>query len=92
MIELLYFSGEHCSVCKVLKPKLLEAVSTQYTEVKVTLIDVAQQQELAAQYFVFTLPVVIILVEEKEQYRFARSFSVIEVVVKLERLLRLLEC
>ncbi|WP_412985522.1 thioredoxin family protein [Pontimicrobium sp. IMCC45349] len=86
MIELLYFSGEHCGVCKVLKPKLIEQVSTHFPEVKINIIDVQQEQALAAQHLVFTLPVVLIMVEGKEQYRFARSFSVMEVLDKLERL------
>lgn len=86
MVELLYFSGEHCGVCKVLKPKLIEQVSTHYPEVKINIVDVQQEQALAAQHLVFTLPVVLIMVEGKEQYRFARSFSVMEVLDKLERL------
>lgn len=86
MIELLYFSGEHCGVCKVLKPKLIEQVSTHYPKVKINIVDVQQEQALAAQHLVFSLPVVLIMVEGKEQYRFARSFSVMEVLDKLERL------
>ena len=86
MIELLYFSGEHCGVCKVLKPKLLEQVSSNFPNIKIIVIDVEQEQELAAQHTVFTLPVVIIKVDGKEQYRFARSFSVIEVISKLLRI------
>jgi hypothetical protein len=35
---------------------------------------------------VFTLPVVIIKVDGREMYRFARSFSVYEVLEKLKRL------
>lgn len=86
MIELLYFSGAHCNVCQALKPKLVEAVSAQYPSVKITIIDTNTSPEIAAQHFVFTLPVVLIMVDAKEQYRFARSFSVVEVLDKLERL------
>ncbi len=86
MIELLYFSGEHCSVCKVLKPKLLSSVTEQFPDIPFKIIDVEQQQELAAQHLVFTLPVVLIMVDGKEQYRFIRSFSVGEVLEKLNRL------
>lgn len=91
MIELLYFSGEHCGVCKVLKPKLLEQVSSNFPNVKITVIDVEKEQELAAQHLVFTLPVVLIKIEGVEQYRFARSFSVVEVFNKLERITKLYE-
>jgi len=91
MIEVLYFSGEHCSVCKALKPKLLPKIADLYPEVEVRIIDVVEEQEFAAQYLVFTLPVVLILVEGKEQFRFVRSFSVQEVLDKLERLKSLIQ-
>ncbi|TJY33904.1 thioredoxin family protein [Pontimicrobium aquaticum] len=90
MIELLFFSSRTCSVCQVLKPKLLTSVTTQFPDIKFTIIDVEQQQELAAQHLVFTLPVVLIMVYKKEQYRFIKSFSVNEVIDKLERLQQLM--
>lgn len=91
MIELLYFSGEHCSVCKALKPKLLPQIEDLYPKVNIKVIDVVKEQEFAAQHLVFTLPVALILVDDKEQYRFVRSFSVQEVLDKLERLNTLIQ-
>lgn len=89
MIELLFFSGEHCGVCQVLKPKLLDMVSSSFPEVTLQIINTNSQMEFAAQHLVFTVPVVIILVDKKESYRFARSFSVYEVTQKLERIIQL---
>ena len=86
MINILYFSGAHCSVCQALKPKLIESISKSYPDIKIEVIDVNTFPDIAAQHFVFTVPVVLILVEDKEQYRFARSFSVTEVMDKLDRL------
>ncbi|NNK83796.1 MAG: thioredoxin family protein [Flavobacteriaceae bacterium] len=91
MIKILYFSGEHCSVCKALKPKLTEAISIKFPTIDIEIIDVNASQEIAAQHLVFTLPVVLIMVEGKEQYRFARSFSISDVMDKLERLFTLYE-
>ncbi|WP_318343966.1 thioredoxin family protein [Flagellimonas baculiformis] len=85
-IELLYFTGKTCGVCKVLKPKLLEAVGENFPKVNIRVVDVEEEMEFRGQCMVFTLPVVIIKVDDKEIYRFARSFSVYEVVQKLERL------
>ena len=86
MINILYFSGAHCSVCQALKPKLIESISKSYPDIKIEVIDVNTFPDIAAQHLVFTVPVVLILVEDKEQYRFARSFSVTEVMDKLDRL------
>ncbi|MCB9225352.1 MAG: thioredoxin family protein [Crocinitomicaceae bacterium] len=86
MIELEYFTGPDCGVCQVLKPKLVEAVQLQFPTVKISIHDVTVETEYAAQQMVFTLPVVLIKVDGKELYRFARSFSVNEVLSKLDRI------
>lgn len=87
MIELLYFTGKTCGVCQVLKPKLLAAVREQFPEVNIRVVDVEEEAELAGQSMVFTLPVVIIKLDDREVARFARSFSVYEVLNRLERLI-----
>ncbi|MDF2157081.1 thioredoxin family protein [Algoriphagus sp. CAU 1675] len=89
MIELLFFSGKTCGVCQVLKPKLLPAVQEEFPEVNVRVIDVEEEAELAGQSMVFTLPVVIIKFDGQEMHRFARSFSVYEVLNYLDRLVKM---
>jgi len=86
MIELIYFTGKTCGVCKVLKPKLLEAVQENFPKVNIRVVDVEEEVEFTGQSMVFTLPVVIIKANDKEMYRFARSFSVYEVLEKIKRL------
>lgn len=86
MIELLYFTGKDCGVCQVLKPKLLNAVEGNYPSVKVRIVDVADNPTEAGQHMVFTLPVVILKLNDLEVERFARSFSVQQVLNRLERL------
>ena len=85
-IDLLYFTGKTCGVCKVLKPKLLEAVQENFPKVDIRVVDVEEEIEFTGQSMVFTLPVVILKADDKEMYRFARSFSVYEVLDKLKRL------
>ncbi len=85
-MELIYFTSKTCGVCKVLKPKLLEAVQENFPEVNIRLVDVEEETEFTGQSMVFTLPVVIIKANDKEMHRFARSFSVYEVLNKLNQL------
>lgn len=85
-IELLYFTGKTCNVCKVLKPKLLAAVEEEFPHVAIRVVDVEEEIEFTGQSMVFTLPVVILKSDDKEMYRFARSFSVYEILDKLKRL------
>ncbi|MAU16229.1 MAG: thioredoxin [Muricauda sp.] len=86
MTELQFFTGKTCGVCKALKPKLLEAVRENFPKVNIRVVDVEEETELAGQSMVFTLPVVIIKVDDREMARFARSFAVYEVLDKLKRL------
>ncbi|WP_421808004.1 thioredoxin family protein [Flagellimonas sp.] len=86
MTELIFFSSKTCGVCKVLKPKLLDAVQANFPKVGIRLVDVEEEEEFTGQSMVFTLPVVIIKVDGRERYRFARSFSVYEILEKLKRL------
>ncbi|MCR9226522.1 MAG: thioredoxin family protein [Flavobacteriaceae bacterium] len=86
MTGLIYFTGKTCGVCRALKPKLLEAVQENFPDVRIRVVDVEEETEFAGQSMVFTLPVVILTSNSKELHRFARSFSVYEVLKKLERL------
>jgi len=87
-MELIYFTSKTCGVCKVLKPKLLEAVQENFHEVNIRVVDVEEETEFTGQSMVFTLPVVIIKADGKEMHRFARSFSVYEVLNKLNQLIK----
>lgn len=86
MIELLYFTGKECGVCQVLKPKLMEAVEKEFPEVRSLIVDVADEPEITGQHMVFTLPVVVLKLHGREVTRFARSFSVHQVLEQLRRL------
>lgn len=88
MIELLYFTGKTCGVCQVLKPKLMEAVRENFPEVNTRVVDIEEEPEIAGQSMVFTLPVVILKLDGREMFRFARSFAVYQVLAKLEQLSR----
>jgi thioredoxin 1 len=63
---ILYFSQEHCSVCKALKPKLNEALNGSYPDIKNVLIDTKLSPLLAAEYQVNTVPVVLLYLEGRE--------------------------
>ncbi len=90
IVELYYFTGIDCSVCKVLKPKIENLLTTDFSKIPLRTIYIEEEAVLSAQFSVFTLPVLLILVDGKEQFRFVRSFSVLEVQEKLQRLVDLI--
>ncbi len=88
--RVLYFSSPGCSVCHVLKPKVKQLVQVRYPHLEWQEINIAEQREMAAQYRVFTVPVLIIELEGKEYVRLIRAFSLGEVQEKTDRIYALL--
>lgn len=73
---LLYFSGENCSVCKVLKPKIDKAVSEQLPSFTLIEIKTDEQLLLSREFSIFSIPTTIIYFDKKEYKRYGRNMSV----------------
>ena len=82
---LAYFSTETCSVCHVLKPKVIEMVSEAFPKMKMVFIESDQLPELAAQFRVFTAPTVIVFFAGRETIRKSRAFGVDELKSEIAR-------
>lgn len=80
-----YFSHNQCSVCKTLKPKLSEYFTENFSKIKQIYINIDEVPILAAQYSVFTVPVIVVFFEGKETYRRARTFGINELATLIER-------
>ena len=75
---LLYFSNETCSVCKVLKPKVIQLLEEQFPRISFLYVDTDKNPMISGQYRVFTIPTILICFEGREQFRFSRNFSLYE--------------
>ncbi len=82
---MLYFSAPTCNVCHALKPKLLEAIESNFEEFKILSIDTSIEQEIAAHFSVFAIPTVLVFLDGREFLRKSRHMSVDEVVWEIER-------
>ena len=82
---LAYFSTEDCSVCHVLKPKVIEMISESFPKMKMVFIESDRLPELAAQNRVFTAPTVIVFFAGRETIRKSRAFGVDELRSEIER-------
>lgn len=82
---MLYFSAPTCNVCHALKPKLLEAIETNFKEFEIVSIDVSHEQDIAAHFSVFAIPTVLIFLDGKEFLRKSRHMSIDEVVREIKR-------
>ena len=82
---LIYFSGENCSVCKVLQPKIEEEVRINFPKMKIFEVKTDESLELTAQFMVFSIPTTIIYFDTKEFKRYGRNMSVPLFIEELKR-------
>jgi len=82
---MVYFSAPTCNVCHALKPKLLEALETNFKEFEVVSVDISTDAEIAVHYNVYAIPTVLIFLDAKEFLRKSRHMSVDEVIKEIKR-------
>ena len=73
---LVYFSGENCSVCKILKPKIEEEIRKNFPQFQLVEVKTDISIELTAQYMIFSIPTTIIYFDKKEFKRYGRNMSI----------------
>ncbi|MDY0117493.1 MAG: thioredoxin family protein [Sulfurimonadaceae bacterium] len=82
---MLYFSAPTCNVCHALKPKLFEAMESNFEVFEKVSIDISEAQDVAAHFGVFTIPTIIVFLEGKEFFKKSRNMSIDEVVKEIKR-------
>jgi len=80
-----YFSTEQCSVCKSLKPKIIEMMDESFPKMKLIFIQSDQLPELAAQNRVFAAPTIVVFFAGRETIRKSRAFGIDELRSEIER-------
>jgi thioredoxin-like negative regulator of GroEL len=89
-LKLLYFTADSCSVCDSLLPKINQLIHEKYPQISLVIINTKEQIKLAADYGVFTIPMLILTIDDNENDRWVRSFGLVEVEKKLERLISIM--
>lgn len=89
-IEGLLFTGDRCSICTVIKPKL-EALLNTYDSISFKTLKTAEEPIAAASHSVFSVPTLLIFAEGKEYRRYHGSFATQTVKDDLDRLVALME-
>ncbi|WP_457747390.1 thioredoxin family protein [Sulfurimonas sp.] len=85
MAVMLYFSAPTCNVCHALKPKLLDAIESNFKEFVIESVDVSIEQETAAHFNVFAIPTLLVFLDGREFVRKSRHMSIDEVVAEIKR-------
>jgi thiol-disulfide isomerase/thioredoxin len=87
---LLYISRPNCSVCHALLPQV-EEVLKKYPSITAIHADAEEIPEIAGEYSIFTVPVLIVFIEGKEMMRKARFVPIDELDSGLYRMISALE-
>ena len=82
---LVYFSGENCSVCKVLKPKIEEEVIKNFPRFQLFEVKTDLDKEITSHFTVFSIPTTLIFFDKKEFNRYGRNMSVALFIEELKR-------
>ena len=82
---MLYFSAPVCNVCHALKPKLIEAITSEFDTFVIESIDISETPDIASHFSVFAIPTVLIFFQGREFLRKSRHMSVGEVVEDIRR-------
>lgn len=77
-VVVVYFSNESCSVCKVLKPKIIELMNESFSLAKLVYVDTEKSPLITGQFRVFTIPTIDIYAEGREHVRFSRNVTLHE--------------
>ena len=57
---LIYFSTHQCNVCKVLKPKILDFINSEFPKINMAYVDCEVLKDVSAQNRIFTVPTIIV--------------------------------
>ncbi|MGL4761033.1 MAG: thioredoxin family protein [Sarcina sp.] len=83
-ISIVYFSGESCNVCPVIKGRV-NSILENYKGISLIDIDASSNKELSASYDIFSIPVLLLFVDGKEALRFGRNIDFMEFEKSLNR-------
>lgn len=88
-LAFLYFSTDNCNVCHALLPKVNEML-LRFPHVKSGRIDLNELKEASGKYSVFTIPTLILFVQEKETLRKSRFVNMNELEEGISRFYNLI--
>jgi thiol-disulfide isomerase/thioredoxin len=83
--SLIYFSTPNCTVCKVLRPKLIEFINSDFPRISMAYVNIEKLPDFAAQASIFSVPTILIYFEGKEFLRKSRNINFLDLFNELER-------
>ncbi|MEC0182431.1 thioredoxin family protein [Paenibacillus peoriae] len=84
-LSILYVSREDCSVCHAIYPKIKELLRN-YSEIKLAHIEASQVAEVAGKFLIFSVPAIIVFLDQKEYFREGRFVQFDRLATQLQQM------
>ncbi|MBT3281056.1 MAG: thioredoxin family protein [Campylobacteraceae bacterium] len=82
---IVYFSGENCSVCKVLQPKIKETIKNNFEKINFLEIKTEDYPLTCGEYSIFSIPTILVFLDGKEFARYGRNISIAQFIQNTSR-------
>ncbi len=82
---LLYFRTNSCVVGETVEPKVNKLIDTLFPKIESFSVDMNISPDIAAKYFVFVEPTILVFFNGNETIRKSRNFSVFEIEEAIKR-------
>ena len=80
-----YLSTSECNVCKVLKPKVIELIESDFPNISFYYVDLNEAKEISGQISIFSIPTILVYFEGKETIRTSRNVHLEELREQIDR-------
>jgi len=85
-----YFYSDNCAPCKSLRPKVIELIENDYSQMKLYFINSEKYPEISAEFGIFSNPTLLVFFERKEYLRKSKYVSISELSQAIERLYKII--
>ncbi len=82
---LVLFGGKNCNVCHVIKPQLIDLVTSNYPKIAMVYVDCHETTEVCSQQGIFSLPVVQVFFTGQKFIEEVRTFSLQKLIDDIAR-------
>ena len=76
----IYFSGENCSVCKILQPKIYQSINDNFPKMEFLEIKTQDYPMICGEFSIFSIPTILVFLDGKEFARYGRNISIAQFI------------
>ncbi len=73
---LIYFSAKNCSVCEVLKAKIVNNIEKNFPKFEILEVKSDEHTNISSYFNIFSNPAILVYFDKKEFKRYGRNMSV----------------